>query len=449
MNPIVLDAINAFDISIYEPIIPRRLSLGETLAPKAGNLVKIVTGMRRSGKSYRLFQEMKKVHDEGVPWNCICYFNFEDYRLSPVTPKVGDEVLEAFETINPGSFDQGVFLFFDELQEMQNWGKWLRRIVDTRRVTIYATGSSSRMLSSEITTAFRGRAIDFELLPLSFSESILFNNMDIPSHGKPAFTERERLALQSALQNYLKVGGFPAVQGLSDQERIPLLQSYAQQVISRDVVERHSLTKPRTASMFAQKVLGSNARQLSLRKSENELRSIGVMTSRESLANMLDCFEQAYLVFVVKDRTYHLAEATNSIPKTYAIDPGLAAANSKAYTNDLGQRLEDAVYLELRRRNASDRNEAITSLRTKEHGYEVDFATGDALLENDLTLYQVCADVNDAKTLDREIRALWEAMAEHDIKNATLIATDGNPASYERDGFVVSQVPAWQWFLSD
>lgn len=447
MNPIVLDAVNAFDISIYEPIFPRSLGLGDVLAPKAGNLVKVVAGMRRSGKSYRLFQEMKRVHDSGVPWSRICYFNFEDDRLSPVTPEVGDEVLEAFEVINPGAFDEGVFLFFDELQEMQSWGKWLRRVVDTRRVTIYATGSSSKMLSSEITTAFRGRAIDFELLPFSFAESIAFNAMGLPAQGKPAFTERERLALQKALHGYLKVGGFPAAQSLPDQERIPLLQSYAQQVVSRDVVERHSLAKPRVASMFAQKLLGANAGQLSLRKAENELRSVGVATSRESLSSMLDYFEQAYLAFVVKERSYHLSESTNSIPKAYAIDPGLAAANSKAYTNDAGQRLEDAVYLELRRRNAGDRNEAITSLRTKEHGYEVDFAVGDALFGDSLALYQVCADARDAKTLERELRALWEAMAEHDAKEAVLIVAEGEAASYERDGRVVSQVPAWRWLL--
>lgn len=449
MNPIVMDTVNAFDISIYEPIVPRQLSLGDILAPKAGNLVKIVTGMRRSGKSYRLFQEMKRVHDSGVPWTRICYFNFEDDRLSPVTPEVGDDVLEAFATINPGAFDEGVFLFFDELQEMTDWGKWLRRVIDTRRVTIYATGSSSKMLSSEITTAFRGRAIDFELLPLSFSESIVFNGLNIPSCDKPAFTEFEKLGLQRALDSYLKTGGFPAAQGMSDQERIPLLQSYAQQVVSRDVIERHSLAKPRVASMFAQKMLGSNARQMSLRKTENEMRSLGVATSREMLGNMLDYFEQAYLVFVVKERTYHLAGSTNSVPKIYAIDPGLAAANSKAYTNDTGQRLEDAVYLELRRRNSSDRNEAITSLRTKAHGYEVDFAVGDSLFGNDLALYQVCAEVNDGKTFDRELRAMWEAMAEQKVKESTLIVASGKADRYERDGMLVNQIPAWKWLLPE
>ena len=449
MNPIILDTLNAFDISIYEPIIIRNLSLGEILPPKAGNLVKVVAGMRRSGKSYRLFQEMKKLNKSGVSWGRMCYFNFEDERLAPATPETGDEVLEAFEALNPGAFEEGVFLFFDELQEMNDWGKWLRRIVDTRRVTIYATGSSSKMLSSEITTAFRGRAIDFELLPLSFSESVIFNGLDISTQNKLAFTESERISLQKAYQDYLKIGGFPAVQSLSDQERIPLLQSYAQQVVSRDVVERHSLAKPRVASLFAQKILGSNARQLSLRKSVNEFKSMGMATSRESLSNMMSYFEQAYLTFAVKEKTYQLTESTNSMPKVYAIDPGLAIANSKAYTNDLGQRFEDAVYLELRRRYSNDRNEAITSFRTKDHGYEVDFAVGDVLFGDALELYQVCEQVREAKTLNRELRALWEAMRECRLQQSTLIVAEGEPQVYERDGLVVNQVPAWRWFLKD
>lgn len=447
MNPVILDTLNAFDISIYEPVFERDFSLGEPLLPKAGNLVKVITGMRRSGKSYRMFQEMKKVHAGGVPWDQICYFNFEDDRLMPVTPETGDEVLEAFETLNPGAFEKGVYLFFDELQEMNNWGMWLRRIVDTRRVTIYATGSSSKMLSSEITTAFRGRALDFELLPLSFSESIAFNRLDVPNQNKPAFTESERVILKKAFFEYLKVGGFPAVQGLVDQERIPLLQSYAQQVVARDVVERHSVIKPRVARLFGQKLLGSNAKQVSIRKTVNEMKSLGLVTSRELLSNLSDYFKQAYLSFFVKERIYQLAESANVVPKAYAIDPGLALANSKAYTNDIGQRLEDAVYLELRRRCASDRNEAITSLRTKEHRYEVDFAVGDTTFTNSLDLYQVCVDVHDDKTLTRELRALWEAMREHEVRRSTLIVAEGEAKVHEQDGCVVDQIPAWKWFI--
>lgn len=114
--------------------------------------------MRRSGKSYRMFQEMDELIRQGVGPNLICYFNFEDNRFAPVTAQTGDEVLDTFYELHPEALTDGAYLFFDELQEMQDWGAWLRRIVDTRKATIYVSGSSSKMLSTEIATEFRGRA---------------------------------------------------------------------------------------------------------------------------------------------------------------------------------------------------------------------------------------------------------------------------------------------------
>lgn len=173
MNEIIAATLRDFSLDAYRPIIPRELDLGEPLAPRAGNMVKVVIGMRRSGKSYRLFQEMDRLLSSGVPSARICYFDFDDDRLKPITPATGDAVLEAFYAINPSALSEGAYLFFDELQEMSDWGAWLRRIVATRRATIYVSGSSSKMLSTEIATEFRGRALDFELLPFSFREYAL------------------------------------------------------------------------------------------------------------------------------------------------------------------------------------------------------------------------------------------------------------------------------------
>ncbi len=364
--------------------------------------------------------------------------------------------------------------------------------MDTHRATIYVTGSSSKMLSSEIATEFRGRALDFELLPLSFAEFLSFNDMAVSAQA--GYSTAERIALEKALGDYLRQGGFPAAQGLPAQEAVPLLQSYVQRVVARDVIERHNLAKPRVAASFAQRLMGLNGRQLSIRKVANDLRSAGIATSRELLGDLLgyleDAYllfvvreralngrqlsirkvandlrsagiatsrellgdllgylEDAYLLFVVRERAYSLAESTNSTPKAYVVDPGLALASGRASTNDAGQRLEDAVYLELRRRAPGMRKEAITSLRTSAHGYEVDFALGDALDERPLGLFQVCASTADEGTLGRELRALWEALDEHGLEEGTLIAGDGPEATYEQGGRVIRQVPAWRWFL--
>lgn len=133
MNSEVKEIIQSFSLDDYRPIEPRELDLGDPLPPKVGNLVTVVTGMRRSGKTYRLFQEMERLQNMGVPTWRILYFNFEDNRFGEVTPATGDAVLDAFHSLHPQAFDTGAYLFLDELQEMKDWGMWLRRVVDCIR----------------------------------------------------------------------------------------------------------------------------------------------------------------------------------------------------------------------------------------------------------------------------------------------------------------------------
>lgn len=445
MNELIAEQIRGFDIADYLPIHERMLDLGDLLPPRRGNLVKVVVGMRCSGKSYRLFQEMLRVHESGVPWDRICYFNFEDDRLDPVTPAIGDEVLETFYSTCPSALEEGAYLFLDELQEMDGWGAWLRRVVDTTKATIYVSGSSSKMLSQEISTEFRGRAIDFELLPLSFREYVGAKEPGL-SLG-PAHSTLERLSLRRLFDAYLEEGGFPAALGLPTAQRVSLLQGYVQRVVVRDVVDRHALARPRVASVFARRVLGTNAKTLSVRRAEGDLRALGLPTSRALLATLLDYLEQAYLVFRVQEFSYALAEGTRKPPKVYAIDPGLALANGRANSNELGQRLEDAVYLELRRRNVGTRAESVSSFVTRGHGYEVDFVVGDVMFQDALELVQVSVGVEDETTRARELRALWEALEETGLEEATLVVAGGDEASYVQGNRRIRQVPAWKWFL--
>lgn len=445
MNEVISSTLRDFSIDAYRPIVPRDLDLGEPLEPRVGNLVKVVTGIRRCGKSYRLFQEIDRLMNDGVPLGRICYFNFDDDRLKPVTPRVGDEVLEAFYALNPSALSEGAYLFFDELQEMEDWGAWLRRIVDTRKATIYVSGSSSKMLSKEISTEFRGRALDIELLPFSFREYAAAHG--IKSLDPNACSTEERLYVEHAYRSYLEDGGFPATFNLPRAQSISLLQSYAQCVVARDVVERHGVSKPKTASLLSQRLLGLNARQLSLRKMTNDLKAAGIATSREALGELFEYFQEAYLVFSVKELSFSLSEKTTAQPKVYAVDPGLALACGTARANDIGQRLEDVVYLELRRRSVGMRRDGISSLRTKAHGYEVDFVVGDALSGEVYELYQVAADVSDAKTREREIRALWEALEQSEQTVGYLITGNGAEETIEREGKTIVQLPAWKWLL--
>lgn len=451
MNQTIVEKLRDFRIEDFQPISPRELDLGVPLPPKAGNLVKVIVGMRRSGKSYRLFQEMESLHASGIGWNRICYFNFEDDRLGDITPATGDEVVETFLSMHPEAMVEGVYLFFDELQEMQDWGGWLRRVVDTTKATIYVTGSSSKMLSKEISSEFRGRALDFELLPFSFREFLLSNEIvgaEVLNRSEDdGYSTKERLILANAMTMYLKIGGFPAAQGLPVPQRVALLQSYVQRVVLRDVIERHDISRPRVASTFARRVLGCNGKTLSVRRIENDMRSIGLKTSRELLGDLAEYFEDAYLLFLVREFSMSLKEGTTSMPKAYAIDPGLAAASSMAGVKDDGQRLENAVYLELRRRTLGFRRDGISSYRTKTHGYEIDFVIGDVLEQEQFEPIQVTVRMDDAKTAERETRALWELMEERSLNEGTLITGEGEEREYRKGDAVIRQIPAWKWFL--
>lgn len=448
MNDTIRQIIRDFSLSDYEPIFPRDLSLGTPLAPRAGNLATVVVGMRRSGKSYRLFQEMKALIESGVDPSRILYFSFEDDRLAPVTPRTGDEAMEVFRLMHPQSFEQGVYLFFDEIQEMADWDRWLRRIIDTTKATIYITGSSSKLLIEDVATAFRGRSLSFEMMPLSFTEFVRFHDEKLAGCPVRSLTSIEQAQMQNLCREYLKRGGFPAIQ----QQPLPLayqtLQSYAQRVTAKDVLERHDIAQGRGVTIFAQRLLAMTARQVSLRKMENGLRSQGIKVIRSALSEWMAYFQDAYMIATVRDRSRALSDATTAMPKVYAIDPGLAAASSPASTDDEGHRLETAVYLELRRRNPLLRKEGISSYRT-EAGLEVDFCVGDFLEGEPLRFYQVATSLDNEKTRKRELRSLEEAMGERGIGESWLIVLEGVPEDVETESGAVHIRPAWQWLSED
>ncbi|MEI3377334.1 MAG: ATP-binding protein [Coriobacteriales bacterium] len=441
MNPTIVQILRDFQIDDYLPIVQRDLDLGEPLTPRRGNLVKVIIGMRRSGKSYRLLQEMERLHDEGISWSRMCYFNFEDDRLGPVTPQTGDAVMEAFAEENPESLDKGAYFFFDEIQEMDGWSAWMRRMVDTQKATFYLTGSSSKLLSDEIGTEFRGRALEFELLPLSFGEYVRFHELD-PSMVK---TTREWAKLRKFFRTYLECGGFPDTIRLTPPLRVTLLQSYANRVAAKDVVERHEMDGLEAASQVGRRLLELNGCELSLRKMDGQLRSQGTSVARATIARLVDYFASAYLIFLLEERRIGKTAVARS-RKVYAIDPGLALANAKAGSNNEGQRLEDAVYLELRRRTVGLRDGVISSYRTNRQR-EVDFLVGDSVLGNKPALYQVCASLDSPETRKRELRALAEAAEETSIENLYLITGSGESEEAVYDGKRIQIVPALGWFL--
>jgi predicted AAA+ superfamily ATPase len=445
LKPLVRQKILDFSLAAFTPIFPRDLDLGKPRTPQAGNLVTVVVGMRRSGKTYRLFQEIETLLKEGLSPRSILYFNFEDDRLRPLTSAVGDLVIETFYELNPQAKTEGAYFFLDEVQEIPDWGIWLRRVIDTEKASVYVSGSSAHILAADVATEFRGRSLTSELLPYGFSEYLRYHNNGIPT---PPFSTADTLQLKKMFEQYLVQGGFPAVQNEKPELAISILQGYAKLVVARDVIERHNLNNPLAVSLFSQQALAYNGRELSLRKTEARLRTQGVPVSRATLGEALAYFEDAFLLAQVRLYSRALSEDSNMPPKVYAIDPGLAYANSLASSEDIGQRFEDAIYLELRRRNPHRRDKLISTFKTKTGGYGVDFIADDALEPAKVQLVQVCADIEDAKTRSREIRALRAAMEQITVPKGTIVTLGTTAEELDFEEGHITIIPAWTWLLS-
>lgn len=430
--------------SIRDGLVRRELSLGKVLPPNIGNLVKVVTGMRRSGKTFRLYQVILDLLESGVPVGRICYFNFDDERIKPYPDDIVSQVFETFYELHPEARSEGAFIFLDEVQDVPQWELAARRVVDTEKVTMYFTGSSSRLLSDDIATEFRGRSIAYELSPYSFSEFLRSRGAAVPTNVE---LDSKTVASQfkSAYRGYLLEGGFPAVSGLDEMERVQVLQSYAQFTVARDLVERHGYTNAAFVRNLARSVVASSARDFSISKAHNQGLSSGYSPGREKIGEMLDAMEDAHLSYGVYDFSRSLQRNRLRGFKEYAVDPGLFHAMSPASTDGLTRALETSVYLELRRRRQTGRRGEVSMLRLPS-GKEVDFIWGDEAFDEAYDLVQVCYDMSDEHTRLREISALDEALGLFPSAHATIVTLDeyGEEPTPHGD---IRILPAWRWTL--
>ena len=426
-------------------MVDRDLSLGHPFEPKPGNLVKVVVGMRRSGKTYRLFQEIRDLLNAGISADRICYFNFDDDRLRPFDPSTIDSVIESFFELHPKSRSEGTYFFFDEIQEVPQWDIAARRIVDTEKATVYVTGSSSRMLSTDVATEFRGRSISYELLPFSFREYARFHGIDAPTLSSN-FNKEQASALKHAFKHYLVQGGFPGIQLLDDNERVNVLQSYAQFTVARDVVERHGFSNAAYAQNLARIALASSGRDFSISKMDKNGKSAGYTPGRAKIAEIIDAFEDAHLLHQVYEFSHSAQKVRVGGFKMYAEDPGLLCALAPATSDGLTRALETVIYLEMRRRSSA-RIGSIALLKLKS-GKEIDFIEGDEAFDMAYELIQVSLNMRDESTKGREVSALQEAMKRFSKNTATIVTLDEEGKIEVEEG-IIHIVPAWKWLLRD
>jgi predicted AAA+ superfamily ATPase len=345
--------------------------------------------------------------------------SFEDERLVGLEAAHLTWVVEEYYRFHPGIRDtQTAAFFFDEIQTVPGWETFARRLLDTENVELFLSGSSARLLSREVATSMRGRAMEVLIHPFSFREALRHAGAEPDSHWD-RLPKGARSDLDHRLRVYLTEGGFPETLGATVRDRDALLRSYVDVAVLRDVIERHAVSNPVALRWMQRHLLANAAAPFSVQKLHDALRSQGIPVSKDTLHAYLAYMEDAFLIRTVTLHTASERQRMVNPRKAYPVDPGLIPLYERTSRSNLGHALETAVLIELERRGCQ-----AAYVRTRQ-GFEVDFlaiAPGDPA-----QLIQVSLDISTPSTREREERALAAAAAEFPDATPLLVTLDSMP----------------------
>ncbi len=426
IRSIILD----FQEARLETGVPRRLHI-EPVRGKAA----VCIGVRRSGKSTYLFQIIQRLKDSGVPRENILYLNFFDDRLHNLKQDNLGLITEAYYSLYPEKKNtETVYCFFDEIQAVPGWEPFVDRLMRTEKCEVYLTGSSAQMLSKEIATQMRGRALSWEMFPFSFREFLDWKGIDSAS----TLSTKKRLVVQKAFEEYWETGGFPEVAGLDRELRIKIHQEYFHAILFRDLVERHDVSHPKAVTDLAHWLMDNAASLYSVNNLTGYLKSLGHKAPKSAVSNYLEWFEDAYFLFTVRIFDASLARSNTNPKKVYCVDHTLVTSVSSGILVNSGHLLENLVFTALRRLHPK-----IYYYRTKS-GREVDFIV--PMRNRVRMLFQVCESLAEPQTRKRETAALSEAMTELGLKSGTIV-TRAEDKHVDVGGRAINVVPIWRFLL--
>ena len=394
----------------------------------SGKVVTIM-GPRRSGKTFFLRSIINELLQR-VPAQRIVYVNFEDERLS-LGPEDLQTVLDAHLQLYPDVDLSDCWFFFDEIQVVERWERYVRRLEETVSKRIFITGSSAELLGREIATSLRGRTISYVLLPLSFREYAGFRGVDV----QDVDSTRGRNRLISEFDRFLVRGGYPEVVDADEDIHRRILQSYEDIMIFRDVVERHQISRPTIVKDLMKRLLTNTARAFSVNKYYNDLKSRNVRVGKDTLYELLDELADAFAVFLVRKWAESHAKRERGIKKVYAPDTGMVSACTYRTSEDLGYLLETVVFLEMAKRERQP-------FYFRDSTGECDFVTeGDGRRQT----VQVCYELT-PENRDRELDGLVLAAERLGLQHG-LILTHHQDDRMTRDGVSVDVRSVWKWAL--
>jgi predicted AAA+ superfamily ATPase len=360
-----------------------------------------VIGVRRSGKTYLLYQTIQELFQRGIESDQIIYINLEDDRLKLNDRSDLANLLDGFYSLYPKNHKRTTYIFLDEIQSAPEWEKVVRRYIDTKDTHIILTGSSAKLLSAEIATSLRGRAIPIEMWPFNFQEYINSNDPEISLDN---FSLEAIDLKMTLLKKFLRVGGFPELRHLSEVESLPIRQEYLNTIVIRDLIERYEIKNNALLKYFVKTLMRNIGRSFSVHKFLQDVQSQGFRTSKDSIYKYIAHIEDAFVAFSIPLFSESVRKQQSNPRKIYSIDSGLSCATHFGVRDELGRIFENLIYLDLRRAGY-EVNYYLTKSRR-----EVDFIATKATEKP--ILYQVCFDTSDETTRKREETALKEAIEE-------------------------------------
>jgi hypothetical protein len=404
-------------------IIPRELEIPFEFGMKRA--VSII-GPRRAGKTYEMFFLISKIRQK-YGLDRALYINFERADLENLTYKDLGIMLESYYEIYPKNKNLKIWLFLDEIQNVTKWEKFVRTCLD-EGISVFLSGSSSKLLSKELATSMRGRNISYHIYPFSFKEVLRAKNFEL----KTIYSSSEKAQLNNLLNEFLVFGGYPEAVIFS-KERDKILKDIYDTAIYKDVIERGKIRNVKVLRLLINSLLSS--KEFSVHKFFNFIKSQGIKSSKDAIYNYAEYLNDAFFVFFLRKYGPSYKKREQSLPKVYFIDNGLLKLNG---IDDKGRLLENLVFLELLRR------EKDVSYYQNVFKEEVDFVVKEGKQVKQLV--QVCYDVSKFMTIEREMKALVKASKECSCNNLILV----NMSEQKEEiigGKKIKFIPLWKWLL--
>ncbi len=419
-----------------EALLPK-LTRRDASLPKLTNKAISVIGMRRAGKTCFLHQQRADRIAAGKAPEQLLYLNFEDERLAGLTGADLGLVQSIHQRLYPEFAEGSLAYFLDEIQLIPGWERFARRLLDEGVGELFLSGSSAKLLSREIASSMRGRGWELPIHPFSFREYLRHHEIEL-TESTDRLTGRKQALMDRSFTGYLETGGFPEAQSLNLTNRRQLLQGYVDMLLLRDIIERHKVSNVTALRWMTRRLLANPGCLFSITQFDADLKSQGIPVSRETLYHFLAYMEDAFLLRAIPVATDSEKRRQVNPRKIYPIDHAIGPVFDRSPKSNIGHTLEVAVHNELIRQGAET-----AYVKTRED-FEVDFLSRNA--DGSQWLVQVCADLSDAKTLDRECRALLAAAREMPSDRLLLLTAESALPSPQVP-HPIEILPVWRWML--